>query len=91
MSEQCEFVVESRKKRGEPVPCGKPGFRRRISGPLASTSAVLCLRHAQLMAKQGFEVEPLDPVGATARRLVEATGIDTSEGLLPLFDSEEER
>lgn len=91
MVQKCEFIVSGRAKRGEPLLCGRAGFRRRISRQLANASAVLCAKHAQRMAGGGFQVEPLDPVGAQPARRVEVTGIDTSERPLPLFASEEQR
>ena len=91
MSEQCEFVIVSRAARNKPLVCGRAGFRRGISRQLANASAVLCSRHARRMVEEGFQVQPLDPAEATARRRVEATATDTSQELLPLFGSDEKR
>lgn len=86
MSEKCEFIVTSRVARAEPLQCGKPGMRRRISGQLASTEMILCLDHALRTAKQGLEVDPLDRTAETMATRANASQPGVSE-TPALFDA----
>ena len=87
MTEKCEFIIVSQAVRGELVLCGKPGVSRRVSRPLA-VEAPLCDSHAQTMARQGFEIDPLDRMTLQS---IEAERRGKPAMSLPLFDAEEER
>lgn len=50
----CEAEVTHRARRAEPVACGKPARKYRMSGLLASITVALCEFHADKVESDGY-------------------------------------
>ena len=88
---KCESPIDSRKKRGDTVPCGRAGVAYRVVG-LAALPVVLCPYHLKLTLDKGLGVERLDSLGAYPISPFKPTLSEPSEmeKHLPLFSGKAE-